>query len=295
MVSRAAGMTPAVEDTALRNLTSARLGWAPVVLGIAATSLGPGARAQTLPVVQANREIGVGFSALYRDYRESFPAGTPGRDREGGWTPGVAAGASWMGDAGGLRNLYGSIRVTYNAGNQNYRGSLFGSDTALEFRSGLANTTVTAQLGKGFLVSPRLLITPAATFGYQLWNRDLGPGQTEDYRTFMAGAAVRADYQAARRLVLRGQLGLAETVDPRITFRYQHSYGTALAARPVYQAGAGLDYALTARFHLSADAQVSRYGYGRSRNLATLEKGLIFEPASTTTDSQLQLGLAYAF
>jgi hypothetical protein len=279
----------------LRTWAPERLGWAVAACLAAATSAIAPARAQTLPVIQANREIGIGFSTLYRDYRESFPAGTPGRDREGGWTPGVAAAASWMGDLGALRNLYGAVGVAYHAGAQNYRGSLFGSDTGLDFRSGLANTTVKAELGKGFLVSPRLLITPAATVGYQLWNRDLGPGQSEDYRTFMAGAAVRADYQMARRLVLRGQLGLAETVDPRITFRFQHSYGAALAARPVYRAGAGLDYALAARFHLTADAQVSRYGYGRSRNLATLEKGLIFEPASTTTDSQLQLGLAYAF
>jgi hypothetical protein len=264
--------------------------------GLALAILGGApARAQTLPVVQANREVEVGVSTLYHSYQESFPPGAQGRDREGGWSPGVAAAASWMGDLGPVQQLYASARVAYDNGHDAYRGSVFASNEPLNFQNGLANTLVQAELGKGLLVSPRLLITPTAQFGYQLWNRDLGPGQGEDYRTFTAGAALHADFAATGRLVLRGQLSLAEEIAPHITFDYARAYGADLGARPVYGAGAGLDYALTRRFHLSADAAVSRYGYGRSPALFTTERGAIFEPASTTTDARLQAGLAYAF
>jgi hypothetical protein len=262
---------------------------------LAALSAPAHAQTQTPAVVQANREAEIGVSTLYRSYQESFPPGTAGRDREGGWTPGVAAAASWMGDLGAVQRLYGAVRFAYNNGHENYRGSVFNSSEPLNFQPGLADTAVTAELGKGFLVSPRLLVTPAARAGYQLWNRNLGPGQGEDYRTFTAGGAVHADFAATSRLVLRGSLGLEEEIGPHITFDYLHSYGADLGARPVYEAGAGLDYRLTRRLHLSADAALSRYGYGRSAALATAERGTIFEPASTTTDARLQAGLAYAF
>jgi hypothetical protein len=276
-----------------RSVRGRRL-WAIGAAGAVAALSGPAA-AQTLAVVQANREVEIGVSTLYRAYQESFPAGTMGRDREGGWTPGVAAAASWMGDLGPVQRLYGSLRLAYNNGHDTYRGSLFNSSEPLNFQPDLAETDVTAELGKGFLVSPRLLITPAVQAGYRLWNRNLGPGQGEDYRTFTAGGAVHADFAATPRLVLRASAGLAEEIAPHITFDYQHSYGADLGARPVYEAGAGLDYRLTRRLHLSADAALSRYGYGRSGALATAERGAIFEPASTTTDARLQAGLAYAF
>jgi hypothetical protein len=262
---------------------------------LAALSSPAPAQTQTLAVVQANREAEIGVSTLYRAYQESFPPGALGRDREGGWTPGVAAAASWMGDLGPVQRLYGSLRFAYNNGHENYRGSVFNSSEPLNFQPGLADTAITAELGKGFLLSPRLLITPAAQAGYQLWNRNLGPGQGEDYRAFTAGGAVHADFAATPRLVLRASLGLAEEIAPHITFDYLHPYGADLGARPVYEAGAGLDYRLTRRLHLSADAALSRYGYGRSPALAAGDRGTIFEPASATTDTRLQAGLAYAF
>jgi hypothetical protein len=266
----------------LHTLDRGRRLWA-IGAACALTALSGPAPAQTLAVVQVNREAAIGVSTLYRTYQESFPPGTLGRDRESGWTPGIAASASWMGDAGPVQRLYGSLRFAYN------------SSEPLNFQPGLANTAVTAELGKGFLLSPRLLITPAAQAGYQLWNRNLGPSQGEDYRTFTAGGAVHADFAATPRLVLRASLGLAEEIAPHIAFNYQHSYGADLGARPVYEAGAGLDYRLTGRLHLSADAALSRYGYGRSPALAAGDRGAIFEPASTTTDARLQAGVAYAF
>ncbi len=246
-------------------------------------------------MIQANREAQIGVTALDQAYREYFPPGVAGRDRENGWAPGVAASARWMGDVAGLKTVYVAASVTYNGGQQDYHGSVFATDTPLDFRSGLANTLVQAELGKGFMLSPRLVITPAAAFGWSLWRRDLGPSQIEDYEGFTAGAMMHADYAATQRLVLRAAAGVAEEIAPRITFNYAHGYTTDLAARAAYQASLGADYALTRRLHLSADAAWSTFSYGRSAVVQTLERGRIFEPASTTTDARLQAALAYAF
>ncbi len=246
-------------------------------------------------VVQVNREVEIGATTLYRGYKESFPAGVAGGDSENGWTLGVEAQARWTGDVGPAHHLFAALQVAYNGGNLDYRGSVFGTNTPLTFRSGLTNTLVRAEAGKGFAVTPRLLVTPVAQMGYQVWNRNFGSGQTEDYRTLTAGVGLRADYAVTQRLVVSGNMGVAGMIDPQITFNYANSYAAALAARPLYQGGLGADYALTGHFHLSADAWVSRYGYGRSVDVVTTERGRIFEPASSTTDSLLQLAVAYAF
>src|SRR5665213_947493 len=137
-----------------------RLKWTIGAAGALAALSGPApaqTQAQTPAVVQANREAEIGLSILYRAYQESFPPGALGRDREGGWTPGIAAAASWMGDAGPVQRLYGSLRFAYDNGHENYRGTVFNSSEPLNFQPGLADTAITAELGKGFLLSPRLL------------------------------------------------------------------------------------------------------------------------------------------
>ncbi len=258
------------------------------IVGALATS----AAAQDL--VQSNRILEIGADSLYRSYQENFPAGVAGHDREGGTVGGVQGRASWMGDVGGLRNLYLSVQGAYDSGQTNYRGTVFNTNTPLNGRNGLANGRVRVELGKGFRLSSRLILTPVFQTGFQRWERDL-PGSTELYDRPTVGAGLRADYALASRWTLKAHASVAEMISPQITFQYAHDYTTPLGARAVYEGGLGVDYALTARWRLTAEADASRYGYGQGPVVSTVEHGRIFEPASTTTDAGLRAGLAYGF
>jgi hypothetical protein len=246
-------------------------------------------------VIQANREAGLAASALSKSYKEFFPTGALGADKENGWTGGVAGHVSWMGDLGGVSMAYASAEASVDSGHLDFHGTLFNSNTPLNFRSGLTQAAGRIELGKGFAVARGLVLTPVLQGGYQWWDRNLRVNQREVYRMFLAGAAVHADYAATSRLVLRGRLGAAEMVSPHIDFDFATHHGADLRARAVYQGSLGVDYAVSRLFHLFAEAEVQHYRFGRSDVVQTIELGPILEPNSRTNDLQLQLGAAYAF
>lgn len=245
------------------------------------------AHAQGLPVVNVNNEVGLAFSELIKNYKEYAPPGSPGYDRENGAVPGFAVSGSIMRDIGGVSNVYASLIFRYSNGNIAYTGSLQ-DGTPVSDDSGLIQKDLRLELGKGFLLTDKLLLTPVFQYGYHVWNRDLGE-YYEDYSNSYIGGALHVDYAVTDRLVTRFRAGIATTVSPQI-YISSSAQTYPLGIRPVYQLGGGLDYAITPRIHLTADADFSHYSYGQSPQIAGL-----LEPNSATNDLYVEFGAAYRF
>jgi hypothetical protein len=268
----------------------------PLLLPLAAQAQDYASQGNATPaVVSVNREFYAAFDGQDTNYKETLPADVPGHDREQGWTPGFGVGARWMGQAFGVDNVFASIDYHRQSGNLTYIGTISGTNTPLDATSGLITNDVVGELGRGFLISPRLLITPVIQAGYHSWHRNLGAGNTEDYSHVLLGAAVRADYALTPRMVASLRLGVAGMIDPKIDIHYQGDYNQGLGGSAVLQAGGKIDYALTPQVHIFAAADAQHFSYGRSKGSPFGTDQIIFEPDSTTTQLVVGGGVAYAF
>ncbi len=255
------------------------------------------ARADDLPVVNVNNEVGIAFQNLWQWYTETSQGAEV--DRETGSIPGFDAKFSVMRDIWGISNVYAAVRYAYSSGTVTYNGALL-SGQPYAGNSGATINDVEVELGKGFLINPNLLITPLIEGGYRDWQRDVqGPGgYNEDYSNGYLGVGVRGDLALNDRLVLTGKLGLAATLSPSMT-----ASGGALAAEGIpptnyslgntglVQVGIGADYLLADRIHLYGGLDYSHFGFGSS---AVNEYGL-YEPSSTTSDFTIRIGFAFGF
>ncbi|GBR11984.1 hypothetical protein AA21952_3515 [Acetobacter oeni LMG 21952] len=286
-----------------------------MVAGAGLTQL-PQARADTLPVVAVNREIGLSVTGTYRgtasnssSYASLRPAGGgetsyysdgSGRTRWSGWTPGFQADAQSMFDAFGIRNLYAAASFNLTDGNSDYRETYAGSSTygrSIYRERGSANRSginVTGELGKGFLLADnRLLITPTVQGGYFAGGVESLTFSGKGY----VGLALHVDYAITDRLVIRARGGWAQVLQAEDTG----------ASRPQWRGDIGLDYRLTQHLHLTGGV---RYTYMQSTPaLARMSQARVVSLAVTgpqifdssyhvrSWDNQVQLhlGMAYQF
>jgi hypothetical protein len=280
-----------------RMLRPAGAGLVSVFALIAGVFFSSPSRADDLPVVNVNNEIGIAFQNLWQWYNETYQGAQ--LDKETGSIPGFDAKFSVMRDIWGISNVYAAVRYAYSSGTVTYNGALLSGQPYVG-NSGATINDVEVELGKGFLINPDLLITPLIEGGYRDWQRDVqGPGgYNEDYSNGYIGVGVRGDLALNDRLVLTGKLGLAATLGPSMT-----ASGGALAAEGLppttyslgntglFQVGVGADYLLADRIHLYGGLDYSHFGFGASN---VNEFGL-FEPSSTTSDFTIRIGFAFGF
>jgi hypothetical protein len=160
--------------------------------------------------------------------------------------------------------------------------------------------------GKGFLPTPKLLLTAEAESEYREWLRQLPKAELairEDYTFWAPGAALGASYNPVSSLVIKGKAGFEYTVSPaNATVGNPNgqvpapNVTLALGNHPLWQAEGGADWAITRAIHTYADAAYSRFGFGRSADFY-YDNGnkSEYEPSSVTHLTKLQLGLAWSF
>lgn len=270
----------------------------PLALGLAAFLAAIStAQADDLPVVNVNNEIGIAADAMLQNYQEHGPTGVD--DSESGWLPGLQAKFTTMFDALGISNLYAAARYTYHSGTLGYNGAFLGGGPATG-NSGATVNNVDVELGKGFLLSRDLLLTPFVQGGYRDWQRDLQMpgGYNENYSNGYMGVGLRGDYALTDRLVFTGRLGAAETLGAAMT-----ASGGALATSGIgpmnfalgdtalLQAGIGADYLLANRIHLYGGLDYTHFGFGQSG----VNGAGFYEPSSTTSDFSIRIGFAFGF
>ena len=275
-----------------------RMRHALVAILLAATPLA--AYAQTYgppaPAVTAiNREVWASFDEQDTQYKEFFPASVPGHDRETGWTPGVGIGARWMGTMLNIPNVYTAIDFHHQSGSVRYVGVYFATDSPLTGTVGLTTDDVTGELGRGFLLTPSVLLTPVLQAGYHTWHRTITSTEIENYGHTELGVALRLDGAITPRLVGTMHLGIAGMLQPNIDIHFHGNYPLGLGSSAIEQAGAKLDYRLTPNLHLFTAADLTHFSYGASKDTPYSQGGFIFEPDSATSHVVLSAGVGWGF
>jgi hypothetical protein len=271
---------------------------------VAAASLAGAARAQPPLAVQVNRALAVGVSAAYMDYGEF--TGSPGKlqDRDTGWTPGFTLGASDIESLGGAHALFGRLDYRFSRGPaEHWSLSLLGG-APLDYTTAQTVHDVDAELGYPVAaLNRRLLLIPLVQAEYRRWSRDLPQSlfdTRETYSTFAPGIGLRASYAVRPRLAASAKLGLEYTVGPRDDGAGNPANATPptiyrLGQRPLYEAGAGLDYLLGPRLSLRLSSDYTHLDFGRSQFVPLSPTAYRYEPRSATDQVTTTLGLAWLF
>ena len=137
------------------------------------------------------------------------------------------------------------------------------------------------RLGYSFLPTPVIGLTPYMTAGYRYWQLDTGGidfhgvsknGSTKFYQNGFYGLGLLTQFTFVPKLVLSIDTALCKSFNPWMRYNapdvhntvignnviYQRAY---LLPEPFYQAGAGVDYALTPQIHANAGIQYNHSQY----------------------------------
>jgi hypothetical protein len=209
-----------------------------------------------------------------------------------------------MGDCfGQIPNLYAFSRTTYLSGNTNYFNNTNGVS---------ANDPATIwdgdyRIGKGFLVSPNLMLTPYLGAGYDWWKRTISAVPTgafiETYSHGYAGAGLLLQITPAPRWVLSAygfgggtfssQMNFNPTTAANVAISGpNHTFG--LGNSGTAKAGTSVDFAVTERLHANAGVDYTYFRYGESAQEELPAFGT-FEPPSRTSNWTVTAGLGYSF
>lgn len=264
-------------------------------------------------IIRANSQIGVSFVAGNMDYAEfnqppagggplangAFPQGYT-LNSEKGWLPGVAVTGSYMSDCfSSIPNIYVFGRGSYLDGKTdyyNYTNNVPGKDPAKVWDGDF-------RLGKGFQVGTNAMLTPYIGAGAHSWERTISavPGGAfiETYRHGYVGAGLLLQVATSPGVVLSGYGFGGSTFSSEMAFNPTtsgvatgHTFG--LGNSGIVKAGASVDYALNANWHVNAGVDYTYFKYGASRQELLPVFG-IFEPPSRTHDIRLSAGVGYSF
>lgn len=256
-------------------------------------------------ITRSNNQVSVDGTATYIQYGPEYLSSAPGTplDKETGWVPGLAVTGSAMFDStpnsavGCNTYLWG--RFTWMDGNTQYYGALIGGPYgSLIQTDGAKVADLDFRIGKGFGVSPNVMLTPYFGIGTNSWTRLLtGPsGYQEIYGHDYAGGGLLLQWSPAPRWVLsaNGLVGYAFNSSmtaspipggaaiPLTTF--------TLGNNLVYMAGGAVDYAFTDHWHGNVGIDYSYFAYSQSPPV-----GGLLEPNSKTSYLTLSAGLGFAW
>ncbi len=207
------------------------------------------ARADVKDIYASNNAFSFDFGL---DNQEFSTSGTT----DEGWMPTFGVALSYMPHAERsswfLNKLYMQFGLMVDIGDTDYSGTSSGttSNTVLDLEG---------RLGRGFVLSDSVLITPFAALGFRTWDRESdGPiGGSDEYShgTFLAG--MMAQYSPAPMWVVSFTGEYGTTLSPA-------AGSVDLGTDTVWKLGAKVGYAVTKRIELTASAQMSNFKYGRS-------------------------------
>jgi hypothetical protein len=254
-----------------------------------------------LPVISANREIGVSFEPSLIAYREYV--GGAIQDSEHGWIPGVGLKASIIRNSLGITNLLLNVSYDFNSGSSNHHSKSLTGGSSLSYDAPFRSNDISFGIGKGFLPTSRFLVAPQVGFEYREWLRKLPEALLairENYTFWGPGAALNASYNALHGLVLKARVGAEYTISPTNATignpaTHVPNLTLALGNRPVWQAELGVDGAITRSVHAFTDIAYSHFGFGKSAIARFGNGGTELEPASVTDLARVRVGLAWCF
>jgi hypothetical protein len=236
-----------------------------------------------------DNEIWGSVGADFLNYKEYVPPpDLP--DSEHGWMPSGAIGISALLNhaRGPANNLYLALEGSGTFGTTHYNGAYFYYPTVP--LQGTTNDTVwtaDAKIGKGFPFTSNAMVIPYAELGYRYWDRNSGPGSSEDYRNFNALGGLMLQVALSNNLVLTGHGAGGTTFAPQMTTDGD-TYN--LGAAPMYEVGGKISYVVS-RVELFTALDYDHFTYVQSPVLADDT----YEPTNHTNDTILRVGVGYSF
>jgi hypothetical protein len=252
-------------------------------------------------VIQANQEIGVSFEPSSIAYRE-LQNGVV-EDSEHGWVMGGGSNASLVRARFLWTNFMLGVSYDFNDGSTFHQG--LSQTTGVPVQPYMAHFRSNDALflfGKGFLLSPNLLLAVEPELEYREWLR-LYQGHysvSEDYTFWAPGLAVGCSYSPLHSLVVKIGGGFAYTVSPQVALIGNTMYSIpnvalGLGKRSVWQAQAGVDWAFSRRVRTFVDANFSHFMFGQSAIAYCGNACSHREPSSITDLTKINVGVAWSF
>jgi hypothetical protein len=274
----------------------ARFGLVGLLVLVMAAAAAAGKPADAAPAVNpaitaAETRVSLGVTATGYGYRESFDNTS---DQEHGVLPGFSLGASRLGPAFGMPNIYTGVVYDFSGGPLAYQGYLQGGEQPLvpyDATDQARFNTVEVRLGTAVPLIDTMALIPFVVAGYQTWSRNIdGPGGYGSfYRAALAGGGARLDYAPMDRLVLSATAeGLAvlggHVSAPALGFSARMGTSGEEAVR------LGADWRLGNAWHVFAGLEMRHFNYAGSK----LNNGY-YEPPSSTFVTRGEMGLAFGF
>lgn len=251
----------------------------------------------------ANNQVSLKAISTNFDYTETgdgrLGTKTGILDTETGGVPG------FMISAAVSKNLifkgdYLGVDFSKTNGNTNYVGSYQGGNYGDLRTTSSANTTdLAVRYGKSFDVSKEASITPYAEFGYHEWGRGVNSGETYTHKHY--GVGVLAQYSPMQKLVLSANAMIGNTLDSSISVNAidtrVSAFSEGLGNSTITKFGVAADYAFTKSLHgqVGLNRTSFDYGAGVAVNNTGTSGGKMWEPSSSTTLINTEIGLGYAF
>jgi opacity protein-like surface antigen len=261
---------------------------------------GPALRCVPNYIVESNNQLRADYKAVNFDYKETgdgrFGTATGVLDTENGWVSGFGVSLSvmpacthnWL-----LENLYFSVEYSHYKGHTDYVGSLIGGVFgSVRQQDGATVNDYDIRLGKGFVISRDLMLTPYFGIGHHEWDRKVNEG--EDYKNGYYGAGLLLQYSPFARAVLSLDGLIGRTFDSHIDVAGPFGFSGDLGNSTLYRVGLSGDYGITRNLHVNAGVEWTGFDYGASANFP-IPGGVAWEPDSRTRNTTVRVGVGYAF
>jgi hypothetical protein len=265
-------------------------------------------------ITAANNQISVDYAGTninYTEYNPANPLFTDPRvavgapiDTEKGWLHGVSVTGSGMFNLGTVCNVYLFARGSFFDGRTDYWevGGPNGQSNAKVWEGDF-------RVGKGFDLSPNVMLTPYLGGGLRQWDRTLcqagpcvGGGFLERYSHDYIGAGLLLQYAATSQLVFSGSGLVGGTFDSQLRSspiaggdRRILNSQTSLGNSAIYKLEASADYAFTPNLHGNVGVEYTNFSYGESGQFIASTLGAAIEPRSRTETVTVRAGLGWAF
>jgi hypothetical protein len=197
----------------------------------------------------------------------------------------------------GIKDLYGSMSYATFEGQTHYNGYLqdlnTGAITPYQSETKDRSDDYQFRFGKGFTFSDSksVQLTPYLAYSARQWKRDSSSdpyGYHETYTHSAASFGLLTQYALTQHLVASFDANYGKTFNAKM--KVEEAAVFHLGSKPIYEVGAGLDYAIGSTWHIFGQYRYTEFRYGES----PVVYGFI-EPSSKTKLSQLFMGVGYGF
>lgn len=259
----------------------------------------------------ANNVVGLSLGSQHQNYSE-FINGATADGNYGDIKPSYRLYASSQRDFLGIRDLYFAASASYASGSTTYDGALInyitGAQTPVTQRTPTHLFDWDIRGGKAFALNEdeTVQLIPYLDYAQHHWDRLDGGGEgdySEYYKHTVLSVGLIGQYVPTDRLVLSAEAQLGYLYDASVRApsheglinlgNGEYINGTngpiILGNHNTVMLGFGADYALTDKFHVTADYRWQRYGYGMGIN------NDFTEPKSTTIMQRVEVGIALTF